>query len=145
MMGDAGYRIQDTGYRMKSVCKVPEIQIGGIIDPIIRGINFKSFYMRFFSRIVLICNVCFLLSILLRFVEKTKNTKGNIDGFIPYHPLESTIATLGLVVAFMLNTVFALLCLYWLPMKKIKHIPRWIVLFNLLIFPLQVYYHFFLP
>lgn len=100
--------------------------------------------MRFFSRIVLICNCCFIIAVILRYVELVKRAKGNMDSIIPLPPLESTLVTLGLLVAIVINTVFVFLCLYWLATKKINFIPRWVVLFNLLIFPVQVWYHFFL-
>ena len=100
--------------------------------------------MRFFSRIVLICNCCFIIAVILRYVELVKRVNGNFDSVIPLPPLESIMVTLGLLVAILINTTFVFLCLYLLATKKIKLIPRWIVLFNLLIFPVQVWYHFFL-
>lgn len=98
--------------------------------------------MRFFSRIVFICNVCFIIAVVLRFVELSKRAKGNFDSAIPFQPLESTLVILG-YGAILLNALFLILSVYWMLTKKIKGIPRWIVFINLLVFPLQVYYHFF--
>jgi len=98
--------------------------------------------MRFFSRIVLICNCCFILAVFLRYVEIVKRAAGNGDGAIPFQPLESTLVILGYGAIFV-NIIFVFLSIYLLLIKRIKLIPRWIVLFNLLMFPLQVYYHFF--
>jgi hypothetical protein len=99
--------------------------------------------MRFFSRIVLVCNVCFIIAVIMWFIESSRRLHGNYDGVIKFQPLESTLVILG-YGAILINAVFVFLALYLLATKKIKLIPRWIVLFNLLIFPIQVYYHFFL-
>ena len=99
--------------------------------------------MRFYSRIVFICNICFIIAVIMWWIEKSRRTHGNYDGLIKFQPLEATFVILG-YSAILLNLVFVFLCLYWLATKKIKLIPRWIVLFNLLMFPLQVYYHFIL-
>ena len=99
--------------------------------------------MRFYSRLVFICNVCFIIAVVMWWVEKARRLKGNYDGLIRFQPLEATLVILG-YGAIILNFFFVLLSIYWYATKRIKLIPRWIVLFNLLIFPLQVYYHFFL-
>ena len=99
--------------------------------------------MRFYSRIVFICNICFIVAVVMWFIEKSRRVHGNYDGLIKFQPLEATFVILG-YSAIIVNFIFILLFIYWLITKKIKLIPRWIVLFNLLIFPLQVYYHFIL-
>ncbi len=98
--------------------------------------------MRFFSRIVLICNVCFIIAVILRFVELLKKEKGDFDSAIPLKPLESTLVILGYSAIFV-NLIFFFFTLYLLATKKIKLIPHWIVLFNICILPLQVYYFFY--
>jgi hypothetical protein len=98
--------------------------------------------MRFFSRIVLICNCCFIIAVILRLIEKYRRAQGNFDGAIPFQPLESTLVILGYGAVF-INVVFVILSLYWLVAKKLSSIPRWIVLFNVFMFPLQVYYFFY--
>lgn len=98
--------------------------------------------MRFYSRIVLICNCCFIVAVILRLVEMLKRAKGNFDGAIPFQPLESTVVILGYGAIFV-NLAFAIACLYLLIRRRLQLLPRWIVIFNILIFPLQVYYFFF--
>ena len=98
--------------------------------------------MRFYSRFVLICNVCFIVAVILRFVEKYKRARGNFDSVIPLQPLESSLVILGYGAIFV-NIVFVFLSLYLLATKKLAFIPRWILLFNLFIFPVQVYYFFY--
>jgi hypothetical protein len=99
--------------------------------------------MRFFSKLACICNICFLLSFLLRMIESSRRVDGNYDMVI-YQPLEGTIAILGLLLAVIFNAAFILLCGYWVFAKKIKNIPLWIVLFNILVFPFEVYFLFWL-
>lgn len=98
--------------------------------------------MRIFSKIVALCNICFIIAVILRAVELAKRAKGNHDGAIPFQPLESTIVILGYGAIF-INIIFLLFSIYWLIRKKIKLIPRWIVIFNLLVFPAQIYFFFF--
>ena len=98
--------------------------------------------MRFFSKLVAICNICFILAVILRLVEISMRKAGNYDGALKYQPLEATVVVLGYGAIF-LNVIFVLFSFYWLLTKKIQLISRWIVLFNIILFPLQVYFFFF--
>jgi hypothetical protein len=98
--------------------------------------------MRFFARLVCICNVCFIAAAILRLVEMRSSAKGNEGLALKFQPLESTIVILGYGAIF-LNIFFILGCLYWLVVKKINLIPRWVLLFNLVVFPIQIYFFFF--
>ena len=51
--------------------------------------------MRIFSKIVALCNICFIIAVILRAVELAKRAKGNHEGAIPFQPLESTVVILG--------------------------------------------------
>ena len=98
--------------------------------------------MRLFSRVTVICNFCFIIAVLLRWVEISRRASGNFTGAIKFQPLEATLVILGYGAIF-LNAAFLFLFIYRKLVKKMQLIPRWIVLFNLLIFPLQVYFFFF--
>jgi len=98
--------------------------------------------MRFFARIVLICNLCFIAAAILRLVELDQKSGGDNSGVLKYQPLESTLAVLGLAAIF-LNIFFAILILLNWFLRKSSHVPRWIIIFNLLMLGLQVYYYFF--
>ncbi len=98
--------------------------------------------MRIFSKIVFICNLCFILAVILRWVEMGKRAKGNLDGAIPFQPLESTLVILG-YFAVIFNLIYLIFVLYWWATRKIKLIPAWIVLFNLILLPIQLYFFFF--
>lgn len=98
--------------------------------------------MRFFARIVFICNIAFIASVILRFVEIKNSAKGNANLALKFQPVESTLVVLGYGAIF-LNLFFIIFSIYWVAAKKINFIPRWILLFNLVMFPIQVYYFFY--
>lgn len=98
--------------------------------------------MKFFSKIVFICNLCFTASVILRFSEMAKKKKENFNGHILLNPLESTLVVLGYGAIF-LSVFFAILCLFLFVTKRIHHIPGWMVIANLLFLLVQVYYFFF--
>jgi hypothetical protein len=98
--------------------------------------------MRIFSKLTFICNICFIIAVILRWVELKRKATGNFSGAIKFQPLEATLVILGYGAIF-LNIIFVLFSIYWLFAKKITLLPRWVVLFNVVIFPLQVYFFFF--
>jgi hypothetical protein len=98
--------------------------------------------MRIFSKIVFIFNACFIAAAILRLVEMVKRSQGNMNAAIPLAPLENALVLLGYSAIF-INIVFALSSFYWIITRKINLLPRWIVFFNLLLFPIQVWYFFF--
>jgi hypothetical protein len=97
--------------------------------------------MRFFSKITCICNFCFIVSVLLRMVERARAQKPGFNGAIPLQPLESTVVILGYSAVF-INLFFCLATFYLFYTKRIKQLPLWIVLFNLVLFPVQIVYFF---
>ena len=98
--------------------------------------------MKFFARVVFICNLCFIASAILRLVEVSKKAHGYIEAPLKFQPLVSTLVILGYSAVF-LNAVFLILSLYRLIAKRVVHIPRWMLIINLLMLPLQVYYFFY--
>ncbi|NOT90854.1 hypothetical protein [Ferruginibacter sp.] len=98
--------------------------------------------MKIFSKFVFICNLCFIASVILRFVENAKKKSGHFDGQILLKPLESMLVVLG-YGSVIISFIFLLACVYWLIAKKIKQIPRWLVITNLVFFVIQFYYFFF--
>jgi len=98
--------------------------------------------MRFFSKITCICNVCFLISIILRVVENLHKQQSNYNGAIKLQPLESIVVILG-YGAVLVNLFFFFISLYWIVNNKIRQLPVWIVLFNLVLFPVQLIYFLF--
>ncbi len=99
--------------------------------------------MRFFSRVALICNLCFIISVIMRLVKIGTNAKGNgYNGALKVEPIISSIVVLGWIAIFV-NIIFAIVFISRYPAKKMNNIPRWIVFFNIILVPMQVYYFFF--
>lgn len=98
--------------------------------------------MRFYARFVALCNICFIISVILRLVEMNRRVKGNFDGAIKFQPLESTLVILG-YTAIIFNFFFVIIMFGRLMRKPRILLPRWLVWFNLMMFPLEVYYLLF--
>ncbi len=100
--------------------------------------------MRFFSKITCICNICFLITIPLRMMDMAHKQTGNLNGVTKLPMWEETIVVLGYSALFV-NLFFFFSVSYWIFNGKIKLLPKWIVLFNLVLFPIQLIYFFILP
>mgnify|MGYP001166015181 FL=1 len=98
--------------------------------------------MRFFSKFTVLCNACFLISVVLWYFETQNKPPGSSDQVIPLPWLESTLVILG-YGAIIVNALFLLLCLIFTAFKVDMRIARWIIIFNIVIFCCQVYFHFF--
>jgi len=95
--------------------------------------------MRFFSKIVFICNLCFIVAVILRYVEYSGEVKGNRNSAIPLPWLESTLVTLG-YGAVIFNIAFLLSYIILILMGKHKILPQWLVIFNIVLLVLQGIY-----
>ncbi len=82
----------------------------------------------FFSRVALLCNVCFLITFFIRYVPRLK------DGFFL-----STIIIVGLVLSIVINALVNLFYLAVTVANKavIHYVPLWLVLTNFLFFVFQ--------
>ena len=98
--------------------------------------------MRFFSKLVFICNLCFIAAVILRFAEQAARNKENFDAAIPFQPLQSTLVLLGYGAIF-LNIIFVIATIIRFARGKIQTIPRWLLLINLVLLPVQIWYFFF--
>ena len=98
--------------------------------------------MRFFSKLVFICNICFYLSLLGRlWIMSRPVVEGSTDA-VKLNPFISTVVALGWVAIFF-NIAFALLFLFRYPSKKMDGLQRFVVFFNLIALPAQIFYYFF--
>lgn len=97
--------------------------------------------MKIFNKLVLICNICCILAAVLRLVEISRKVKGVSGSLTPLPPVEGIVAILGYGAIF-INFIFVLtFVILLLKGKKIE--PGWITYFNVIMFPLQVWYFFF--
>ncbi|MEO6541341.1 MAG: hypothetical protein ABIN74_10135 [Ferruginibacter sp.] len=97
--------------------------------------------MRFFSKITVFCNACFILSVVFWYIEMGKQRQGDSNQVLPLPWLENTLVILG-YGAIIVNALFLLLCFIFYSFKSNIKIPRWIIIFNIIIFCCQVYFHF---
>lgn len=97
--------------------------------------------MRIYARFVFICNICFILAVLIWWIEQSRRKQGNFDGLIGFQPLEATLVILGYGAIFF-NFIFLMIVLYRFLTRKKQSAPGWVTIANLCIFPLQVYYFF---
>lgn len=98
--------------------------------------------MRFFAKLVLLFNACFLATIPLRIYElsyKISNPDKAFTGALKVKPLESTLVILGYSAIF-INIIFLLLVLI---LGKRKLLPQWLFWSNMVILFIQLYYFFF--
>jgi hypothetical protein len=98
--------------------------------------------MRFYARFVFICNICFIVAAILRLVEMGQRTKGNFSGAIGFQPLEASLVILGYSAVFF-SAAFVIAVLISIVRKRKYTIPRWLLWFNMMMFPIEVYYLLF--
>ncbi len=98
--------------------------------------------MRFFSKITVLCNICFLAAVVFRYIEMQKQKAGDGALVIPLPWLEGTLVILG-YGAIIVNALFLILYFIFTSFKMNTAVPRWIIIFNTIIFCCQVYYFFF--
>jgi hypothetical protein len=95
--------------------------------------------MRFFSKLVVICNVCFIIAVILRIIENLNKKDVAFNGYIKLDPLESTFVVLG-YGAIILNIIFNSILLILFISKRKSNIPGWIVGFNFILLFIQLFY-----
>jgi hypothetical protein len=97
--------------------------------------------MRIFSKLVFICNLCFVVAVIFAKIEAVQKKTADYNGQLLPQPIISTLAVLGYSAIF-INLLFLLVCCGLLIFKQIKQIPKWIVIVNLVFFIIQVFYFF---
>jgi hypothetical protein len=97
--------------------------------------------MRFFSKITVLFNASFLVYLVFWYIEKHSQRQGDNAQVLPLPWLEHTFVILG-YSSIVVNALFLLLCFIFYSFKSNIKIPRWIIIFNIIIFCCQVYFHF---
>jgi hypothetical protein len=95
--------------------------------------------MKFFSKITFICNIGFVVFVVLGYIEMNGKKSAIEDGILPLPFLSGTLVVLGQFAIF-LNLIFCLVagCLFF--SKKLITIAPWLLIVNFLFLLLQVYY-----
>ena len=73
--------------------------------------------MRFFSKFIFICNCCFVISVIMRYVEIRNSAAGKDVNVIGFQPLQSSLIVLG-YGAVIFNFLFLLTCLFTLKIGR---------------------------
>jgi hypothetical protein len=95
--------------------------------------------MRFFSKIIFICNICFIAAVIFRYIEINADKAGKNPNVLGFQPVESTLIILG-YGAVLFNFIFLLSYLIAYLFKKGMSVPKWMLLFNLVLFFIQIIY-----
>ena len=94
--------------------------------------------MRFFSRVVFICNCCFLLAVSIRYLSFSMKNQTSSEA-LGFNSLTSTVIILG-YGAILLNLLFLSSGLIHQIAKKNIDSEKWLILSSLIFFLLQLYY-----
>jgi len=87
----------------------------------------------FLQRVAFICNILFLLCLTILFTHN----------FIESRDLQGYIIILGLVVSFFIGLAVNIWELLLLFNRKISAVPKWMRMFNFIVFIIQIIYYFF--
>lgn len=97
--------------------------------------------MKVFNKLVFLCNVACIVTAIMRLVQIQQKTAGRADHLTPLPPVEGIIAILGYGAIF-INFIFVLTFIL-ISLKGKSILPRWITYFNVIMFPIQIWYFFF--
>ena len=98
--------------------------------------------MKVFNKLVFLCNVCCIIAAILRLVEISKKANGTTSGSLTaLPPVEGIVVVLGYGAIF-INLIFVL-TFFILALRRKSILPKWITYFNVLLFPVQIWYFFF--
>lgn len=98
--------------------------------------------MRFFSKFVVVCNICFLIAFVMRFIERRPSNVSH-DAVIPLPFVEGTIAILGMVVAIAVNAAFVFIVLFRKSIRRPVIVSPFIIWFNIIMLAMEIWAQFF--
>lgn len=97
--------------------------------------------MKLFSKLTFICNISFIIFIILRYIDINNKKVKVEDNISPLPFVTGSLVVLGQLAIF-INVIFCLVALILMFSKKLKQIPRWLVIINFFMLLLQFYYFF---
>jgi hypothetical protein len=95
--------------------------------------------MRFFAKLMFLCNCCFLVAASFHYAHLYQSAA---DFPQPLNFLKGTIVIVA-EVGWLFNLVFVLLAGVFLLLKKPLAVPKWLLVFNTAVLAFQIYYYFF--
>lgn len=97
----------------------------------------------FLLRFTFICNLAFLLFVFFSRTEAVDPAKAGGDMLVGLPFVKGLIITLGFT-AILVNGIMNIVCLFLLLSRRLRLLPRWLIITNFLFLLLQVYYFFIL-
>lgn len=98
--------------------------------------------MKLFSKFIFICNLCFLATAILRYVEIGYDRLSNNIDAISFQPFKSSIIVLG-YSALLFNLIFFLLLIFLKLLGKTPSINTWLIIFNAVMLFVELIYFLF--
>ncbi len=97
--------------------------------------------MKLFSKLTFICNISFILFIVLRYID-LNNKKIKVDDNISPLPfLTGSLVVLGQLAIF-INIIFCVIVTILIISRRMKQIPQWLVVTNFIMLLFQFFYFF---
>jgi len=98
--------------------------------------------MKLFSKFIFICNLCFLATAILRYIEiGNDSVSKNIDA-ISFQPLKSSLIVLG-YSALLFNLIFFLLFIFLKSIGKKPSVNSWLIIVNAVMLFVELFYFLF--
>ena len=95
--------------------------------------------MKFFSKITFICNLGFLVFVVLRFIDFSDKKPSTGNAILPLSFFTGNLVILGQLAIF-LNLIFCFIVGVLFFLKKTPVVARWLLMANFLFLLIQVYY-----
>lgn len=94
--------------------------------------------MRFFAKITLLCNSCFVIAVIMHYLKVYQNSG---DFPQPLNALKGTAVILG-HISWIINGVFVIVWVINRLARKEMNIARWLIVCNVVILFAQIYWFF---
>jgi hypothetical protein len=95
--------------------------------------------MKFFSKITFICNLGFLVFIVLRFIDFTDKKPSTDNGILPLSFVTGNLVILGQFAIF-LNIIFCVFIGVLFFLKKTPVVALWLLIVNFLFLLIELYH-----
>lgn len=97
--------------------------------------------MKLFSKLTFICNISFILFIVLRYIDINNKKVKVDDNLSPLPFLTGSLVVLGQLAIF-INIIFCVIAAILIISKRMKQIPQWLVVTNFIMLLFQFFYFF---
>jgi len=95
--------------------------------------------MRFFSKFIFICNLCFGVMVISSLFKSAATEK--VGSLAPLSFLHGTAVILGLL-SILFNAFFCFITLMLIKTQKMRQVPVWIIIANFIFLVAEIYWFF---